>query len=150
MGKDRLFWILHYFEKVNKNNVPLLAHIVTTIIAMIIIPFGNINMLSSFVSITLLTVYAITNFACFSASFSKSPGWRPSFKYYNQYLSLLASIGCIVVILLINFVIGLIVLLISGSIYLILKRLGTHSQEFGTSSEGYKYRLYILLLLLFK
>ena len=41
--------------------------------------------------------YAMTNYACFAASMSKAPGWRPSFKYYNKWLSLFGSLLCIVV-----------------------------------------------------
>lgn len=103
MGKDKLFWVLKYFTKVNSRKVPIYGHILTTILAMALLPLSNINMLSSYTAIVLLTVYGILNFACFAASFSKSPGFRPSFKYYNMYLSLLTSIACFVVMLLINF-----------------------------------------------
>ena len=29
-----------------------------------------------------------------SSSYTKSPGWRPSFKYYNKWVSLLSAVVC--------------------------------------------------------
>ena len=36
------------------------------------------------------------NLSCFHSSYTKSPGWRPSFKYYNQWVSLASAIACFV------------------------------------------------------
>ena len=41
--------------------------------------------------------YGICNYACFAASASRAPGWRPSFRYYNKWLSLAGAVLCITV-----------------------------------------------------
>ena len=43
-----------------------------------------------------LAAYGLMNLSCFHSSYTKSPGWRPSFKYYNQWVSLASAIACFV------------------------------------------------------
>ena len=46
------------------------------------------------------------NLSCFHSSYTKSPGWRPSFKYYNQWVSLLSAIACFVLMFVMNPIYG--------------------------------------------
>ncbi len=52
--------------------------------------------------------YCLINFSCFHATITKSPGWRPAFKYYNGWVSLLGSVLCVVVMFLMSWIIALI------------------------------------------
>ena len=58
---------------------------------------GELDLIAPLISNFFMISYAMTNYACFAASMSKAPGWRPSFKYYNKWLSLFGSLLCIVV-----------------------------------------------------
>ena len=49
-----------------------------------------------------MAAYALINFSVFHASALNSPGWRPSFKYYNKWVSLFGTILCIVVMFLMD------------------------------------------------
>merc|ERR1711871_1139266 len=40
--------------------------------------------------------YGLVNWACFVASYSESPSWRPSFKYISSKGSLLGAILCLI------------------------------------------------------
>ena len=42
-----------------------------------------------------MAAYCLINFACFHASFARSPGFRPSFKYYNMWSSFVGSVLCL-------------------------------------------------------
>lgn len=43
-----------------------------------------------------MITYAMINFSCFELSQTKSPGWRPAFKYFNWGTALAGTIFCIV------------------------------------------------------
>ena len=65
-----------------------------------------------------LAAYCLINFSVFHASITKSPGWRPSFKYYNAWLSLIGCILCVVVMFLMSWVTALITVAVSIFLYL--------------------------------
>ena len=50
-------------------------------------------MLSNF----FVAAYALINFCVFHVSLTKSPSWRPKFKYYNMWASLAGCLLCIIV-----------------------------------------------------
>jgi len=56
---------------------------------------ADLNAIAPFLSTIFLAAYCLINFSCFHATITKSPGWRPSFKYYNAWVSLLGSVLCI-------------------------------------------------------
>ena len=53
----------------------------------------------------------------FAASLSHSPGWRPSFKYYNMWISLTGFLLCIAIMFLINWWAALITIVCIAALY---------------------------------
>lgn len=80
-----------------KNNDPFNGYILVFIVALACVIIGDLNMISSLLSNFFIASYAMINFAVFHASITRSPGWRPSFKYYNKWVSLAGCILCIAV-----------------------------------------------------
>lgn len=52
--------------------------------------------------------YCLINFSCFHATITRSPGWRPAFKYYNAWVSLIGCVLCVAVMFLMSWVTALI------------------------------------------
>lgn len=101
--KDNIYTILHFFAKgYGKNNEPLRGYVLTFIISVAFILVGNLNTIAPIISNFFLASYALINFSCFHASYAKSPGWRPAYKFYNMWLSLLGALLCCVVMFVIN------------------------------------------------
>ncbi|TMS12951.1 Solute carrier family 12 member 1 [Larimichthys crocea] len=101
--KDNIYTILHFFAKGHgKNNEPIRGYVLTFIISVAFILIGNLNTIAPIISNFFLASYALINFSCFHASYAKSPGWRPGYKYYNMWLSLLGALLCCVVMFVIN------------------------------------------------
>ncbi|XP_042347989.1 solute carrier family 12 member 1 [Plectropomus leopardus] len=101
--KDNIYKILHFFAKGHgKNNEPIRGYILTFFISVAFILIGNLNTIAPIISNFFLASYALINFSCFHASYAKSPGWRPAYKYYNMWLSLLGALLCCVVMFVIN------------------------------------------------
>uniref|UniRef100_A0A8C3ALX0 Solute carrier family 12 member 1 n=1 Tax=Cyclopterus lumpus TaxID=8103 RepID=A0A8C3ALX0_CYCLU len=101
--KDNIYKILHFFAKgYGKNNEPIRGYVLTFIISVAFILIGNLNTIAPIISNFFLASYALINFSCFHASYAKSPGWRPAYKFYNMWLSLLGALLCCVVMFVIN------------------------------------------------
>lgn len=101
--KDNIYKILHFFAKgYGKNNEPIRGYILTFIISVAFILIGDLNAIAPIISNFFLASYALINFSCFHASYAKSPGWRPAYKYYNMWLSLLGALLCCAVMFVIN------------------------------------------------
>ncbi|CAG2116137.1 unnamed protein product, partial [Medioppia subpectinata] len=96
--KDKLFPYIEYFGKgFGKNNEPRRGYMLAFIIALLCCVIGDLNAIAPIISNFFLAAYCLINFSCFHASFAKSPGFRPAFKFYNMWLSLLGAILCLIV-----------------------------------------------------
>ncbi|XP_056273314.1 LOW QUALITY PROTEIN: solute carrier family 12 member 3-like [Pseudoliparis swirei] len=62
----------------------------------------ELNTIAPIISNFFLCSYALINFSCFHASITNSPGWRPSFRFYSKWLSLLGSVICVVIMFLLT------------------------------------------------
>uniref|UniRef100_A0A669D8H1 Solute carrier family 12 member 1 n=1 Tax=Oreochromis niloticus TaxID=8128 RepID=A0A669D8H1_ORENI len=101
--KDNIYRALHFFAKGHgKNNEPIRGYVLTFIISVAFILIGDLNTIAPIISNFFLASYALINFSCFHASYAKSPGWRPAYKYYNMWTSLLGALLCCVVMFVIN------------------------------------------------
>ncbi|KAG8198108.1 hypothetical protein JTE90_020931 [Oedothorax gibbosus] len=101
--KDRLFPHIHFFAKgYGKGNEPRRGYCLTLGIGLGCIAIGDLNAIAPIISNFFLAAYCLINFSCFHATFARSPGFRPSFKYYNLWLSLLGAILCLSVMFIMN------------------------------------------------
>uniref|UniRef100_A0AAY4E5X0 Solute carrier family 12 member 1 n=1 Tax=Denticeps clupeoides TaxID=299321 RepID=A0AAY4E5X0_9TELE len=101
--KDNIYQGLKFFAKGHgKNNEPIRGYVLTFIIAVAFILIAELNTIAPIISNFFLASYALINFSCFHASYAKSPGWRPAYKYYNMWLSLFGALLCCVVMFVIN------------------------------------------------
>ena len=103
VAKDKLFpYIQGFGEGYGANNDPFRGYILVFILALVCVLVGDLNIVSSLLSNFFVAAYALINFSVFHASILNSPGWRPSFKYYNKWVSLFGTILCIVVMFLMD------------------------------------------------
>ncbi|NXL90641.1 S12A1 protein, partial [Alectura lathami] len=101
--KDNVYKGLHFFAKgYGKNNEPIRGYVLTFVIAMAFILIAELNTIAPIISNFFLASYALINFSCFHASYAKSPGWRPAFRYYNMWISLFGALLCCGVMFVIN------------------------------------------------
>lgn len=103
--KDRLFPYMKYFEKeYGPNKEPRRAYVFFAILTMALCLTGDLNALNFIVTNLFMVTYALVNYACFDASFARTPGWRPTFPYYNMWISLFGAAVCIIVMFAISIV----------------------------------------------
>nr|XP_020450787.1 solute carrier family 12 member 2-like [Monopterus albus] len=117
--KDNIYPGLSVFAKgYGKNNEPLRGYVLTFAIGLAFILIAELNIIAPIISNFFLASYALINFSVFHASLANSPGWRPSFKYYNMWVSLAGAILCCVVMFVINWWAALVTLLIILALYI--------------------------------
>ena len=134
--KDNLFPKLGYFAKGRgAKNEPVRGYFLTYVIALACVASGSLNAIAPLVTNAFLVSYALINYACFSASHAKSPGWRPAFKYYNKWLSMIGSVLCIAVMFLSEPITALITLFIVWAIYYHLES-GDVNVNWGSASAA--------------
>ena len=66
------------------NDEPSYAIIITYLVAQLTI-LSDINQIASFVTMTYLMTFLVTNLACFLLTISSAPNFRPSFHYFNVW-----------------------------------------------------------------
>ncbi|XP_063052945.1 solute carrier family 12 member 3 [Engraulis encrasicolus] len=121
--KDNLYPLIGFFGKdYGKNNEPYRAYLLTFIIAVCFILIAELNTIAPIISNFFLCSYALINFSCFHASITNSPGWRPSFRFFNRWASLLCAVVSVVIMFLLNWwaaliAIGIVLFLLGYSLY---------------------------------
>ncbi|XP_040200765.1 solute carrier family 12 member 2 isoform X2 [Rana temporaria] len=137
--KDNIYPGLQMFAKgYGKNNEPLRGYLLTFIIALGFILIAELNVIAPIISNFFLASYALINFSVFHASLAKSPGWRPAFKYYNMWVSLIGALLCCGVMFVINWWAALLtyVIVIGLYIYVTYKK---PDVNWGSSTQALTY-----------
>ncbi|XP_041825803.1 solute carrier family 12 member 2 isoform X2 [Melanotaenia boesemani] len=137
--KDNVYPGIGLFAKgYGKNNEPLRGYLLTFGIALAFILIAELNTIAPIISNFFLASYALINFSVFHASLANSPGWRPSFKYYNMWVSLAGAILCCVVMFVINWAAALLTNVIVMALYIYV----SHKKpdvNWGSSTQALTY-----------
>ncbi|XP_030752173.1 bumetanide-sensitive sodium-(potassium)-chloride cotransporter [Sitophilus oryzae] len=119
--KDKLYPKIEWFGKgFGPNNEPVRGYVLTFVISVAFILIGELNLIAPLISNFFLAAYTLINFSTFHASLAKPVGWRPTFKYYNMWLSLVGAILCVLVMFLISWWTALITLTAVLALYLVV------------------------------
>ncbi|KAM6902505.1 solute carrier family 12 member 2 [Xenentodon cancila] len=137
--KDNIYPGLGLFAKgYGKNNEPLRGYFLTFAIGLAFILIAELNTIAPIISNFFLASYALINFSVFHASLANSPGWRPSFKYYNMWVSLAGAVLCCVVMFVINWAAALLTNVIVMALYIYV----SHKKpdvNWGSSTQALTY-----------
>jgi potassium/chloride transporter 9 len=83
LARDKLIPGLSIFGQGTKgNDEPTYAIIVTYVVAQLTM-LADINQIASFVTMTYLMTFLVTNLACFLLTVGSAPNFRPSFHFFN-------------------------------------------------------------------
>ncbi|TRY66619.1 hypothetical protein DNTS_034056 [Danionella cerebrum] len=139
--KDKLYPGIGFFGKgYGKNNEPLRSYLLTYIIAICFILIAELNTIAPIISNFFLCSYALINFSCFHASITNSPGWRPTFRFYSKWLSLLGAVVSVIIMFLLTWwaaliAIGIVIFLLG---YVLYKK---PEVNWGSSMQASSYNL---------
>jgi len=123
LASDRIFPFLMPFAKGDGPlDNPRRAVLLSAAIALGTIGLGQLNLIARVVSMFFLISYGLLNYATFYEARTASPSFRPKFKWFDLRLSLLGFLACLLVMLAIDFKVGLIAVSILLAIHQYLKR----------------------------
>lgn len=102
IARDSLLPGLSIFgQGTKKGDEPTYAIIVTYIVAQLTMLF-DINRIASFITMTYLMTFLVTNLACFLLKISSAPNFRPSFRYFNWWTAAAGAIACAITMFLVD------------------------------------------------
>lgn len=137
--EDGLFEFMNFFAKGRaKDNEPVRGYWLAFFISVGFVMVGEINDLAPIITNFFLWNRVLINYACFAAATSRSPGWRPSFKYYHPYLSLLGALCCVVLMFALSWWSALLDMTLA---YLLFKYVEKYAPNvnWGDASQGSTY-----------
>jgi potassium/chloride transporter 9 len=92
LARDKLIPGLSIFGQGTKgNDEPTYAIIVTYAVAQLTM-LSDINQIASFVTMTYLMTFLVTNLACFLLTIGSAPNFRPSFHFFNWQTALSGTV----------------------------------------------------------
>ncbi|XP_050685671.1 bumetanide-sensitive sodium-(potassium)-chloride cotransporter isoform X2 [Leptidea sinapis] len=140
LGIDRIYPGLIFFSKpYGKHGEPYRGYVLTFIVSLLFLLIGELNTIAPLISNFYLASYALINFCTFHAALVRPLGWRPTFRYYNVWVSLLGFLLCVAIMLLISWVMSLITFAIFFTLYLIVHY--RHPDvNWGSSTQAQMYK----------
>lgn len=117
---------------------PVRGYFLTFVIALGCVMIGELNAIAPIISNFFMISYALTNYACFAASWSDSPGWRPSFNYWNKYVSLVGAGLCIGIMFGFDPIMGGVSIVLCVLLYSYIET-SSVTKEWGTAGESRAY-----------
>ncbi|XP_066147289.1 bumetanide-sensitive sodium-(potassium)-chloride cotransporter isoform X2 [Euwallacea fornicatus] len=140
LGVDQIYPGLIYFSKgYGKHGEPYRGYVLTFFVSIAFLLIGELNAIAPLISNFYLASYALINFCTFHAGLIKPLGWRPTFKYYNTWLSLFGFIACVVIMFLINWKTSLITFIVILGLYLVVVYRNP-DVNWGSSTQAQTYK----------
>jgi len=153
LARDRIFPALGIFGRGSKDkDEPRFGLILTlglTFVVILLLGGGDsiaaFDMIAAIVSMFFLCTYGMINFAAFVESFGANPSFRPRFRFYHWTTSILGTIACLMVMILIDAIAAAVAILVIAGIYAYLSRRVFRS-AFGDARLGFQYALVVRAL----
>jgi len=118
LAADKVFPPLAFFAKGSgKANNPRRGVLLSAACALAVVALGSLNLIASVVSMFFLVSYGLLNYATYYEAGTRSPSFRPTFRFYDRRLSLLGGFGCLGAMLAIDVAAGLAALAVVYLIY---------------------------------
>lgn len=96
LAGDRVFPLLHWFARGSgPARNPRRGIALSCLIALSVIVLGDLNAIAPVVSMFFLVSYGLVNYATYFEATAASPSFRPTFRWYNRYLSLIGLVACV-------------------------------------------------------
>lgn len=118
VARDDILSFLSPWKKgYTTNDEPVRGYLLVIFIAMVAILTLDLNAVSPLVTNFYLVEYGCVNYAVAVGYFSKTPSWRPSFKYYHPWLSIFGCVLCLVSMFMVDWITALATILAGLAVY---------------------------------
>ena len=120
IAKDKIMPKFMNFFAVGKKDTDdpvrgfILAYVIVVVCTFI---FNDLNTVGIALTVFFLISYVLVCFSCFIGTISRSPTWRPTWKYYHPVVSIFGIVICTVAMFLMNWIFALAVIAITAVLY---------------------------------
>jgi len=108
---------ISYFAKLDAGGNPRRGYFLAYGVACCCIAIGELNVIAPLITPFFMITYALINYSCFMLETFKSPGWRPSFVWFNKWTAIVGAIFCVVIMFLTDYVSAFVASSIAFGIY---------------------------------
>ncbi|CAG2112238.1 unnamed protein product [Medioppia subpectinata] len=134
---DHLVPVIGWFGKgYGPARDPRHGYIVTFIIGGIFVAIGSVDTASTWISNFYLGAFFMVNFALFHVSLVNPISFRPSFKFYNKWISLIIGLFCICLMYLFDPISASVVIGLTIIIYLLMLFVDPAKANWGTANDA--------------
>ena len=140
LAGDRVFpWLNPFAQGHGESKNPRRGVLLSAGIALGTIALGNLNVVASIVAMFFLISYGLLNYATYFEARTKSPSFRPRFRWFHPRLSLAGAICCAVAIVAIDAVAGVVAFAVLIAIYQYLRRAGS-TERWADSVRSWRFQ----------
>ncbi len=123
LAGDRIFAGLNPFAQgAGPANNPRRAVLLSCAIAYLTVALGNLNLIAPIVSMFFLISYGLLNYATYFEAHAASPSFRPTFRLFHPRLSLAGAIGCLAVMIAVDWQASMIAISVLVAVIQYVKR----------------------------
>jgi amino acid transporter len=116
-------------------NEPRNATFVTSVIAIVFVLLGNVNLVARVVSMFFMVTYGALCAISFLEHFAARPSYRPSFRS-KWYLSLMGAVMCLVLMLQMDLMFAMASILTMCGLYIVIRRSREGADDLGAIFQG--------------
>jgi len=117
LAKDNLIKVLDPFAVTDKRGNPVRGYMLTYFISAVCVGIGSLNFVAPLITMFFMITYAMINYATFMMVIGKSPGWRPSFKYFHWSTALAGALLCTGIMFMTDYVYAFTAILIAFGVH---------------------------------
>ena len=125
LGKHSIIPYSKMFSDTNRAGEPSNAILLTAVLSFITILLGNLDALAKLLTMFFLITYGMINFSVFIEQSIGIASFRPTFRIH-RFVSFAGGLGCLIMMLLIDFKFSLVAFVVIGVIYTVLIRREIH------------------------
>lgn len=127
-------------KKKEASDVTSLAVGVTWFIASIPCLAGKLDAITPIVTMFFLLMYATVNLSCFFLAYLRSPGFRPTWKFFHWSSALLGFLWCITLMFYINVLYAVLAIILGSFTAVYVHKEGV-SKDWGDASAGIRFQI---------
>ncbi|XP_037292332.1 LOW QUALITY PROTEIN: bumetanide-sensitive sodium-(potassium)-chloride cotransporter-like [Manduca sexta] len=147
LGIDRIYPGLIFFSKrYGRHGEPYRGYVLTFCVSLLFLLIADLNTIAPLITNFYLASYALINFCTFHAAFVQHLNWRPTFRFYNKWLSFAGFIICAMIMLIISWIMALTTIFIFMTLYLLVLYRNPDA-NWGSSTEGQRYQQAIAFIM---
>jgi len=137
LAADRIFGALNVFAKgAGPTANPRRAVLLAAGIAYTTVALGNLNLIAPVVSMFFLISYGLLNYATYYEARAESPDFRPRFRWFHPWLSLTGALGCLGVMVAVDYTASIVSIAVILAVFQYVKRTAGPSR-WADSRRGY-------------